>query len=195
MMETLSELGKDCVLQDNVVLGLVYGAGCSPARVGKNAVIRSNTVIYCDVSIGDDFRTGHAVLIREKTSIGDNVLVGSHSIIDGHCSIGSNVSIQSAVYIPLNSTVGSNVFIGPRAVLTNDKYPVRVTDDLPGPILGDNVSVGANATILPGVNLGVGCLVAAGSVVTKDVPEWSLAVGSPAKIKPLAENLIKKNMI
>ncbi len=194
-MESLSELGRNCVLQDNVVLGLVYGEGCSPAQVGKNAVIRSNSIIYCDVSIGDGFRTGHGVLIREKTSIGDNVLVGSHTIIDGHCSIGSNVSIQSAVYIPLNSTVGSNVFIGPRAVLTNDKYPVRIKDDLPGPILCDNVSVGANATLLPGVRLGEGCLVAAGSVVSRDVPEWSLAIGAPAKIKALPENLRKRNMI
>ncbi|OYT53242.1 MAG: N-acetyltransferase [Candidatus Altiarchaeales archaeon ex4484_2] len=194
-METLSSVGRNSVLQDNVVLGLVYGEGCSPARVGDNAVIRSNSVIYCDVIIGDNLRTGHGILIREKTSIGDNVLIGSHSIIDGHSSIGSNVSIQSAVYIPLNSTVGCNVFIGPRAVLTNDKYPVRVRDDLPGPVLGDNVSVGANATLLPGVNLGEGCFIAAGSVVTKDVPEWSLAVGSPARIKKLPENLRRSNLL
>ena len=176
-------------------MGLVYKKGCIPLKVGVNAVIRSNSILYCDVVIGDDFRCGHNILIREKTQLGDKVLVGSHTIIDGHCVIGSNVSIQSAVYIPLNVSIGSNVFIGPRAVLTNDKYPVRIKGDLPGPILEDHVSVGANATILPGVRLGEGCFIAAGSVVTKDVPPKTLAIGSPAKNTKLPDNLMGGNLL
>ncbi|MCK4491923.1 MAG: N-acetyltransferase [Candidatus Altiarchaeales archaeon] len=194
-METKHRVGRNCVIQDNVILGLVYGDGCSPAVVGDNAVIRANSIIYCDVLIGDNFRGGHGVLIREKTTVGDNVLVGTHTIIDGCTEIGSNVSIQSGVYIPLNVVVGSNVFIGPRVVLTNDKYPVRGEVDLRGPVLGDGVSVGANSTVLPGVTLNEGAFVAAGSVVTRDVPAWSMAVGSPARIRPLPESLRGGNRI
>ncbi|MBU0777543.1 N-acetyltransferase, partial [Patescibacteria group bacterium] len=100
------------------------------AIIGDNAVIRSNSTIYTDVITGNEFRTGHNVLIREKTVIGDNVLIGTNTIVDGHTAIGSNVSIQGNVYIPLNVTIEDNVFIGPCAVLANDKYPIRKKSDL-----------------------------------------------------------------
>ena len=195
IMETNVRIGKNCIIQDNVILGLVYKEGCKPAIIGDNSVIRSGSIIYADVEIGDNFRTGHNVLVREKTGIGDNVLVGTQTIIDGHVRIGSNVSIQSGVYIPLNVEIGDNVFIGPRAVLTNDRYPIRNKSDLEGPVLKDNVSIGANSTILPGIRVNEGALVAAGSVVTKDVPPWNLAIGAPARFRPLPDDLKKRNMI
>ena len=62
-------LGEDCVVQDNVVLGLEYAEGCKEAVIGRRAVIRWGTVIYADVQIGDDCKTGHSALIRENTII------------------------------------------------------------------------------------------------------------------------------
>lgn len=164
--------------------------------IRENALIRSNAVIYCNVHIGRNFRTGHNALIRENTTIGDNVRIGSNAIVEGHTSIGSNVSIQSNVYIPMNSVIEDFVFIGPNAVLTNDKYPpMRRGNEMKGPILRKGVSVGASAVILPGVEIGEGSMVAAGATVTKDIPSWKLAVGSPAKVTDLPPGLKVLNRI
>ncbi len=156
------------------------------STIQANALIRSGTIIYCKVNIGKNFRSGHRVLIREKTVIGENVLIGSNVIIEGHVNIGNNVSIQSNVYIPTNSVIADFVFIGPNAVLSNDKYPpMRKITKMNGPVLNRGVSVGANATILPGVEIGEGSMVAAGAVVVKNVPPWTLAVGVPARCTDL----------
>ncbi len=77
---------------------------------------------YGEVEIGKNFRTGHGVLIREKTVIGDDVLAGTNSVIDGDCRIGNEVSIQTNVYITRYTVVEVGVFFGPCAVTLNDKY-------------------------------------------------------------------------
>jgi acetyltransferase-like isoleucine patch superfamily enzyme len=153
--------------------------------IGDNFTLRPGTIIYSDVTIGNNFSSGHSVMIREKTTIGDNVSVGSSVIIEGNCVIGNNVSLQSLVYIPTNVIIEDNVFIGPNAVLTNDPYPPR--GGIKGPVIKKGASIGANATILPGVVVGEGALVAAGAIVTKDVPDGVLAVGAPARFKELPE--------
>jgi acetyltransferase-like isoleucine patch superfamily enzyme len=164
--------------------------------IGKGALIRSGAIIYCNVRIGDNFRTGHNVLIRENTSIGDNVLVGTSVIIEGNTTIGSSVSIQSNVYIPTNSVIEDSVFIGPSAVLTNDKYPLRKEEsELKGAILRKGASIGANSTILPGIEIGEGALVAAGAIVTRHVAPWTLAIGSPARMMELPKELKRLNRI
>ncbi|AGB02455.1 DapH/DapD/GlmU-related protein [Methanoregula formicica] len=159
--------------------------------IGRNAVLRSGTIIYCDVTIGDDFSTGHNVMIREDTTIGNKVAIGTASVIEGTCTLGSNISIQSMVFIPTRTTIGNGVFIGPNAVLTNDRYPPTGKPELMGPVIEDNVAIGANVTILPGVRLGRGCGVAAGSVVTKDVPPGVLAIGSPARFRSLPKEMMR----
>lgn len=157
--------------------------------LGKAAKIRAGTVIYGDSKAGDSFETGHNVLVREKTTIGDRVLVGTNSIIENDCKIGNDVSIQSNVYVPAGTVIEDRVFIGPSACLTNDKHMMRGARNLLGPVLKKGCGIGANATILPGVTIGEGAMVAAGAVVTKDVPPWHLAVGVPAKFIPLKESL------
>ena len=188
-------LGTDCVLHDNILLGYEHREGCQPTILGHRAVIRWGAVIYADVSIGDDFKTGHFILIRENTTIGNRVVVGTHAVIDGHTEIGDDVKIETRAYIPTNTRIGSRVFIGPGAVLTNDKYPQRLRDEYEprGPIIDDGVTIGANATIMPGVHLGEGALIAAGSVITIDVPPWTLARGVPARCEQLPERLREWN--
>jgi acetyltransferase-like isoleucine patch superfamily enzyme len=174
------------------------GPGESPFRgvtVGDNAVIRPGTTVYCDVVAGSCFRTGHNALVREQTTLGDSVLVGTNVVIDGHCVICSHVSIQSNAYVPTNTVIEDHVFLGPCCVLANDKYPVRVPYELRGPVLRKGATVGANATLLPGVEVGEGAMVAAGAVVTKNVPSWRLAIGCPAKFVELPESLRSLNRI
>ena len=163
--------------------------GYTGSTIGHHAVLRSGTIIYCDVIIGDNFQSGHNTLIREKTRIGDRTVIGTATVIDGNTHIGNDVSLQSMVYIPTNTIIGDHVFMGPNAVLTNDRYPP--SGCLKGPIIKTGAVVGANATILPGVCIGERTLVAAGSIVTRDVPDHMMAVGNPARIKKLPDMILK----
>jgi acetyltransferase-like isoleucine patch superfamily enzyme len=151
--------------------------------IGRGAVIRPRCTFYSNVTIGANLRTGHNVLVREKSEIGDSVLLGTNVVLDGASKIGSHVSIQSNVYIPLNTIIEDYVFLGPCCAITNDKYPIRPKEiKLEGAILRKGSSVGSNAVIMPGVEVGVGAIVGGGSVVTKDVPAWKIVAGNPAKI-------------
>ena len=191
--ETRARLGTNRHIDDGATVGYVHDADAPPADIGDDATVRAGTIVYADTTIGDGFTTGHNALVREDTTIGDDVLVGTDTTIDGSTAIGSHVSLQTGVYVPTRTTIGDRVFVGPRAVLTNDPYPVRRKADLAGPTLDDGVSVGANATLLPGITVGEGAFVAAGAVVTEDVPAETLAVGVPASHEPLPEDLTGAN--
>lgn len=195
MTTNIKEIGSDNDIDDETTIGYQHAEDVSPAVLGDRARVRSGTIIYTDVEIGDDFTTGHRVLIREETTIGDSVIVGTDTVIDGKTTIGSDVSLQTGVYIPQETVIGNNVFIGPKAALTNDPYPVRRDVDLVGPTIEDGVSIAANATLLPDVTIGEGAFVAAGSVITKDVPPETLAVGTPATHQELPEELASENAI
>jgi acetyltransferase-like isoleucine patch superfamily enzyme len=205
-----NRIGAHTMILENVILGyptsdvllkvmarktrhedLAYGG----VTMGSHCVIRSEAVIYRDVEIGDYVRTGHKVLIREACRIGDHVLVGTNVVIDNRTTIGSRVSIQSTVYIPTGTTIEDRVFIGPNAVFLNDRYPVREATTLLAPRIRRGATIGGNATILPGVTVGEGALVAAGAVVTRDVPPWHLAIGAPARFEQLPARLRKANRI
>jgi acetyltransferase-like isoleucine patch superfamily enzyme len=193
----INKTGEGLQVFEPVTLGFpsrehVGKIGFAGTTIGKDAVLRSGTIIYCDVIIGDRFQSGHNVLIREKTQIGDRVSIGTAVIIEGNTRIGCDVSLQSMVYIPTNTTIGDHVFIGPNAVLTNDRYPPSGIGGLVGPVIESHAAIGANATILPGIHIGEGALVAAGAIVTRDVPAHTLAVGAPAKIQDLPSALATK---
>ena len=187
--------GKNCKFCENTIVGLKYKEGCRRTKVGDNAIIREFSIIYADVMIGDDFKTGHNILIREKTRIGSRIVIGSGTVIDGNVTIGDEVKIESQVYIPTHTIIGNKVFIGPGATLTNDRYPQRMRDEYvpEGPVIEDGVTIGANAVILPGKVIGEGSFLAAGTVVTKDVPPWSMVKGNPGEILPMPEKLKQWN--
>jgi len=144
------------------------------------------------VVIGDNFQSGHNVMIRENTCIGDRVSIGTATVIEGNTHIGNDVSLQSMVYIPTNTVIGDNVFIGPNTVLTNDRYPPSGIGGLKGPQIMNGAAIGANATLLPGICIGEGALVAAGAIVTRNVPARKLAIGAPAKITDLPRKMVRK---
>jgi len=189
-------LGGDSRIDDGCRLGYGVAPGKKAFAAGASACIRAGTIVYADVVVGDHFQTGHNVMIREKTRIGDHVVVGTGTVIDGNVEIGDFVKIESQCYIPTHVKIGSRVFIGPGTTLTNDPNPLKHREQYRplGPVIEDGATVGGGVTICPGVRIGEDAFVAAGSVVTKDVPPRTLAVGVPARHKPLPENLQGRNM-
>jgi acetyltransferase-like isoleucine patch superfamily enzyme len=205
-----NRIGRQTMILENVILGYPTSdvllrimaqrirhedLNFDGVTIGNYCVIRSEAVIYRDVVIGNYVRTGHKVLIREHCRIGDHVLVGTNVVIDNNTRIGSRVSIQSTVYIPTGTVIEDRVFIGPNAVFLNDRFPVRNTAPLTAPLIRRSATIGGNATILPGVTVGEGAFVAAGAIVTSDVPAWNLAIGSPARFRPLPRKLRRTNKI
>jgi acetyltransferase-like isoleucine patch superfamily enzyme len=194
----INVIGEGAQIFEPVTIGFpsrenIGKTGFPGSTLGRHAVLRSGTIIYCDVNIGDNFQSGHNTLIREKTRIGDMTAIGTATVIDGNTIIGNGVSLQSMVYIPTNTTIGDRVFIGPNAVLTNDRYPP--SGSLDGPVIKAGAAIGANATILPGVCIGEGAFVAAGSIVTRDVPDYMMAIGIPARIIDLPREMLKNRKI
>lgn len=188
-------IGENSEIQENVKIGLRYSEDCQKTEIGDGATIRRGTIIYADVKIGKNFTTGHNALVREKTKIGDNVLVGTNVVIEGNVEIGNQTKFETNSYVPTHTKIGERVFMGPGATLTNDRYPLRSRDryEPEGPVLENDVTLGANSVVLPGVKVGEGSIIGAGSVVTKDVPPWSMVKGNPARIEPLPEKLKEKN--
>lgn len=134
-------------------------------------------------SIGQDTNVWQFCIVLPSARIGNNTNICSHCLIENDVFIGNNVTIKSGVQIWDGITIEDNVFIGPNVTFTNDKSPrsKEYPEAFLKTIIMKGASVGANATILPGVTIGEGAMVGAGSVVTKNVAPNITVVGNPAK--------------
>ena len=178
------ELGEGTVVQDGAIVG-EPPRGKQPGElkttIGAGGVIRSGTVIYAGAVIGDRFNSGHGALVREDNVIGDDCSVGTNAVLEAGNRVGSGTRIHSGCFLE-HVTLGARVFLGPNVVFTDDPHPMcpRYLDCVLGATVEDDVSIGANATILPGLRIGAGSLIGAGSVVTKDVAAGIVVAGNPA---------------
>jgi acetyltransferase-like isoleucine patch superfamily enzyme len=181
------EIGEGAEIGEFVIVGKPP-KGKEPGElktvIGRNAAIRSHTVIYAGNVIGDRFLTGHGAMIRECNEIGSHVSIGSHSVVEHHVKIEDQVRIHSQAFIPEYSTLERGCWIGPNVVLTNARYPLspQAKKTLKGPTIRRGAKIGANSTLLPGVVVGEGALVGAGTVVVEDVPAGKVVVGNPAQV-------------
>jgi acetyltransferase-like isoleucine patch superfamily enzyme len=135
-------------------------------------------------SIGEDTSVWHWAQVREGAQIGRNCNIGKDVYIDTDVVVGDDCKIQNFATLYRGLTVGNRVFIGPHVCFTNDMYPRAVSPDwqvIPTKV-EDGASIGANSTILCGLTIGRNAMVAAGAVVTKDVPPHALVSGVPARI-------------
>jgi len=180
-------LGDNVFISDFVIIGFPP-RGAEPGEletiIGSNAIIRSHTIIYAGNRIGKNFQTGHNVMIRELNEIGDDVSVGTATVIEHHVKIGNRVRIHSQAFIPEFSILEDECWIGPNVVITNALHPLcpKAKECLRGPRIHRGAKVGANATLLPDIDIGEFSLIGAGAVVVKDVPPYKVVAGNPAKV-------------
>ncbi|HEV2139684.1 MAG TPA: acyltransferase, partial [Candidatus Dormibacteraeota bacterium] len=128
---------------------------------------------------------------REDNQIGSDCSVGSNAVLEPGNRIGDGTRIHSQCFLE-HVTLGDRVFLGPGVVFTDDPHPVcpRYLECVLGATVGDDVSIGGNATILPGVKIGSGSLIGAGAVVTRDVASGAVVAGNPAKVIKQVKELV-----
>jgi acetyltransferase-like isoleucine patch superfamily enzyme len=153
--------------------------------IGHGCVISPHAVIYTDVQIGDETLVGDNASIRERCIIGKQCIIGRNVTIHYNTTIGDSSKIMDLTNITGNMIIGSHVFISTLVATTNDSnFGLKGYEEshIRGPVIEDYAMVGAGANILPGIRVGVGAMVGAGAVVTKDVPSKKLVIGIPARI-------------
>ena len=188
-------LGDGCDLQAPCIVGKAprgAGEGELPLAIGTGAVIRPFTTIYAGSTFGARLQTGQGASIREDNVVGDDVSIGTSAVLEFGNRIGSRVRIHSGCFLEL-VTIEDDVFVGPNVVFTDDPHPMncpRYQECKGGPVVRRLARIGANSTILPGVEIGEGALVGAGSVVVHDVPAGAVVGGNPARILKMVDELV-----
>jgi acetyltransferase-like isoleucine patch superfamily enzyme len=136
-------------------------------------------------NIGEGTKVWQFVVILKGATIGMRCNICAQSLIEGDVVIGNDVTIKSGVQLWNGTRIEDDVFVGPNVTFTNDMYPR--SKKYPSRYLGITVkkcaSIGANATLLPGITVGEHAMVGAGSVVTKDVPPRTIVAGNPAVVR------------
>ena len=160
--------------------------------VEKGVLIRSGSVIYRYVHIGENTVTGHNVVIREHTRIGERCVIGTGTILDGYIRVGRMSMIQSCCYVAQTVEIGEGCFIAPLCVFLDNKRIV-LGEGLKGAKIGRYVRIGGGCKILPGIMIEDYAFIGAGSVVSRNIPQRALAFGNPAKVKRfLSESEVKE---
>lgn len=179
------ELGAGTVVGEYVILGRAPRGkteGELPLTIGPGSVIRPFTTIYAGTTIGARLQTGQGASIREDNVLGDDVSVGTHASLEFGNRIGSRVRIHTGCFLEL-VTVEDDVFLGPHVVFTDDPHPQcpAYLRCVKGATVRRRARIGANSTILPGVEIGEDALIGAGSVVReRRIPSRTVWAGHPA---------------
>lgn len=152
-----------------------------------SAFIHPNALCESD-SIGDRTRIWAFAHVLPGAVIGDDCNICDGVFVENDVVVGNGVTVKCGVQLWDGVTLEDDVFVGPNATFTNDLFPRsrQYPSEFPRTLVQKGASIGANATILPGIRIGAGAMIGAGSVVTRDVPEYAIVVGNPARIKGYA---------
>lgn len=156
-----------------------------PTNIKDNCLIGAGVIIYCGCQIGEKTLVADLSTIRENVSIGDRTIIGRGVAVENYCKVGSSCKIETNVYLTAYSEVEDFVFIAPGVVTSNDNYAARSKErfkHFKGVTVKRGGRIGAQATILPGKVIYEDGMVAAGSVVTKDVEGRKIVAGNPARV-------------
>ena len=174
-------IGDNTVIEDHCIIGYPTKlAGKKSLFIGENSHIRSHSIFYEGSTLGNNLVTGHSVLVRENTEAGKYLQIGSYSDIEGECIIGNYVKMHTGVQVGKKAKIGNLVWLFPRVQFTNDPFPP--SKYLESVTINDLAVIATSSILLPGISVGIGSFVAAGSIVKNDVPDVMCVAGNPAKI-------------
>ncbi len=185
-------IGDGVVVQDHAVLGKQPSLAPTSAAAGKQAGelivedgarICTAAIVFAGAHLGAFAIVGDQAYVRERSTIGANTVIGRGTAVDNDVTIGARVRVQTMVYITAFSVIEDDVFVGPCAMTTNDDTMMRHDKNyaLRGATLRRACRIGGGAVLVPGVEVGEEAFVAAGTVVTNDVPPRALVMGVPGR--------------
>jgi acetyltransferase-like isoleucine patch superfamily enzyme len=189
-----TRIGDRVVIQDNVVLGkqpklssrsTSRRAPLAPLEIGEGAAVCSGALVYAGTTLGPNAIVGDLATVRERCTVGEGVVIGRGVCVENDVPIGAFTKIQSNSYITAYSELEEHVFIAPCVTTTNDNLMGRTDarhERIRGAIIRRGARVGGGVVILPGIEIGAEAFVAAGALVTRDVPPAKLVAGLPAHV-------------
>jgi acetyltransferase-like isoleucine patch superfamily enzyme len=185
-------IGDGCLIEDHAVLGkrprLARGSSAlgevGALEIGVRVTVCSGAVLFAGASVADEAILGDQSYVRERTRIGQGSVIGRGSVVDNDVVVGARVKVQTSVYLTAFTEIEDDVFVGPGATTTNDDTMARHGGETPlrGATLRRACRVGGGTVLTPGVEIGEEAFIAAGAVVTRDVPARAVAMGVPARV-------------
>ncbi len=187
-----TKIGNNVWVDDGSVLGRVPRSGSSskrkvshdfpPLEIGDDCVIGVNAILYQGTKIGNQVLVGDLASIREGNTVGNRSIIGRLVMVEPNTKIGNHVVVQTGSHITGDMTIEDEVFLGDEVSTANDNRMGEGESVYIGPYIKHGARIGSNATLLPGIVIGQGAIVGAGSVVTKDVPPKSKVMGTRARM-------------
>jgi acetyltransferase-like isoleucine patch superfamily enzyme len=187
------EIADGCLIDDHAIIGRrprlaahssAPRAGLPPLRLGAGATIGAGAIVFAGAEIGEGAIVGDQAFVRERARVGPGSVIGRGSTVDNDVVVGARVRVQTGVYLTAFTVVEDDVFVGPGATTTNDNTMARQAPDAPlrGALLRRACRIGGGAVLVPGVEVGEEAFVAAGAVVSMNVPPRAVVRGVPARV-------------
>jgi acetyltransferase-like isoleucine patch superfamily enzyme len=189
-----TSIGTGVRIDDNTVIGKqpmrskhsIFKAGKTyePANIANDCMIGAGVVIYTGCKISEGVLVADAATVREDVSVGSYTIIGRNCTVENVTTIGKKCKLETNCYITAYSTIEDFCFVAPGVITTNDNYLGRSEErfkHFKGVVMRRGARIGGGAVILPGVEIGADSVVAAGAVVTSDVPAGKIYLGIPAK--------------